>query len=73
MVMSSGGHPGSQTTNIEDEMKTYSHMLVRKISGIAIGRYLSEKSALRIFRKKNSDRDPLEVREYSEFYWKQMA
>ena len=72
MPMSSGATPDA-TNNNEDKMKTYSHMLVRKISGIAIGRYLSEKSALRVLRKKNSDRDSLEIREYSEFYWKQMA
>lgn len=53
--------------------KTYSSMLVCKISGIAISRHSSEENALRALRKKDSARDPLELRDYSEFYWVRMA
>lgn len=53
--------------------KTYSRMLVCKISGIAISRHSSEENALRALRKKDSARDPLELRDYSEFYWARMA
>lgn len=51
---------------------TFKFMLVRKISGIPAGRYAHESTALSVLRKKTSDRDPIELREYSEAYYNSM-
>lgn len=53
--------------------KTYSHMLVCKISGIVASRHSSERAAIKALRAKDSARDPLELREYSEGYFAKMG
>lgn len=53
--------------------KTYSHMLVCKISGIVASRHSSERTAIKALRAKDSARDPLELREYSEGYFAKMC
>jgi hypothetical protein len=62
-----------QPTN-EDNMSkiNYSHMLVRKISGIPVSRHCSEGAAINALRRKDSRRDPLELREYSAEYYAKM-
>ena len=72
------GHPGEISPtgrNNEDNMskKTYSHMLVCKISGIVASRHSSERAAIKALRAKDSARDPLELREYSEGYFAKMG
>lgn len=70
----SAGQP-TQTTSNEDNMstKTYSHMIVRKISGLVAGRFCSEAAAMKALRAKDSARDPLELRSYSAAYFAQMG
>lgn len=51
----------------------YTWMLVRKISGIPVSRHTSRDLASAAYdRWAQPEIDPLEVREYSAGYWKQM-
>lgn len=51
--------------------KNYSYMVIETISGIATSRHASESAAIKAARKGTS-RKPLEIREYSEAYFKKM-
>lgn len=53
--------------------RNYTYMIVRKISGLCVSRHTTEASALSSLRKKDSDRDPLELRAYSGPYWSKMG
>lgn len=52
--------------------KTYNVMLVRTISGIPVSRHCTAVGAIRTLRRKDSARDPIEMRDYSEKYWNEM-
>ena len=53
-------------------MRTYTHMIVSKITGIVSSRHSSYELALKAFKKENSGRSPLEIRNYSEAVYKEM-
>ena len=53
-------------------MRTYTHMIVSKITGIVSSRHSSYELALKAFKKENSDYTPLEITTYSEVVYKEM-
>jgi hypothetical protein len=53
--------------------KTYTHIVRSKITGQAYSRHTSQDLAVRAVRRKTTDRDPLEVVQYSDEYWTKMG
>lgn len=53
--------------------KTYTHIVRSKITGQAYSRHSTKDLALAAFGKKTTDRDPLEIIEYSNEYWSKMG
>jgi len=51
----------------------YTHMVVRKITGIVVSRHTSFEAAVRKARRwERPEEDPVEVRTYSEWYYREM-
>jgi hypothetical protein len=50
----------------------FTHMIVEKITGIALSRHTSESRAEGVWRLMHTDIKPLEIRKYSKPYWREM-
>ena len=51
----------------------YTHMVIRKINGRVVSRHATHENAIKATRKwAQPERDPVEVREYSEKYYQDM-